>query len=91
MTQLRAFRAGNSIQDVLEYFQAHVNSPETIFSTDHWLAPKLETLRGLLTDPVTPDEATALEDVLYGRHQMRDLIEWLDSAHDLSWAEFFPF
>lgn len=49
-----------------------------MFSTEHWLPPKLDQLKRLLTDPLTDDEAQALLDVLYQRHWMRDLVEWLE-------------
>jgi hypothetical protein len=77
-----------SIDCALEHFRHSVNRPDTIFSTNHWLIPKLEQLRTLLSDPVTKDHAQALDDVLYGRCQMRELIEWLESALGLSWSDF---
>jgi hypothetical protein len=59
-----------------------------MYSTDHWLLPKLDQLRKLLTNPITADEAQALLDVLYQRHWMRDLIEWIESRA-VGWADFF--
>jgi hypothetical protein len=43
--------AGKSIDEALNAFRENVNQPGTIFSTDHWLLPKLDQLRQLLTDP----------------------------------------
>jgi hypothetical protein len=67
-----------------------VNQPGTIFGTDHWLLPKLDQLRRLLTDPITHDEAQALLDVLHQRHWMTDLTEWLESRA-VSWGDFFTY
>jgi hypothetical protein len=91
MNQSKRFAVGIPLHDALDIFRTNVNLPDTIFSTEHWLTPKLDELRDLLSDPLTPDHATALDDVLTGRHFMRDLIEWLESAHGLTWSEFFPF
>ena len=81
--------AGKSIDEALTTFRAKVNQPSTIFSTDHWLLPKLHRLRRSLTDPITQDEAQALLDVLHQRHSMRDLIEWLESRA-VRWGDFSP-
>ena len=81
---------GRSVDDVLTAFRGSVNQPGTIFSTEHWLAPRLDQLRHLLTNPITGEEAQALLDVLHQRHWMRDLLEWLDTR-PASWAEFFTF
>ncbi len=47
--------AGKSVDEALTAFRKSVNQPDTIFSTDHWLVPKLERLRDLLDDPITQD------------------------------------
>jgi hypothetical protein len=82
---------GIPVAEALQAFHESVNQPETIFSRDHWLLPKFERLRRLLNDPVTPDQAAALLDVLYQRRWMCDLIEWLEEAPGVSWADFFAF
>ena len=82
--------AGRSVDDVLAAFRDSVNRPDTMFSTEHWLLPKLDELRRLLTEPITEDKAQALLDVLHQRHSMRDLLEWLD-GHPVSWAHFFTY
>jgi hypothetical protein len=69
---------GMSRENALANFRLSVNRPETIFSTDHWLLPKLEELRILLSDPITAYQAQALDDVLHGRCFMKDMIEWLE-------------
>lgn len=80
--------AGRSVDDVLAAFRNSVNRPGTMFSTEHWLLPKLDQLRRLLSDPVTEDEAQALLDVLHQRHFMKDLLDWLESR-PASWATIF--
>jgi hypothetical protein len=82
--------AGKSIDESLTAFRENVNQPGTTFSTDHWLLPKLDQLRRLLTSPITQDEAQGLLDVLHQRHWMRDLIEWLESR-PVSWGDFFTY
>jgi hypothetical protein len=90
MSSEEALRAGMRVEHALQQFRAQVNRPETIFSTDHWLLAKFEQLQTLLTDPITADQAQALEDVLYGRHWMRDLFEWLRSP-PMPWVDFFVY
>ena len=79
--------AGKSVDDVLTAFRGSVNQPGTIFSTEHWLVPKLDQLRRLLSDPITKDEAKALLDVLHQRHWMSDLLEWLGYRANLKQEE----
>jgi hypothetical protein len=83
--------AGSSISDALTAFRESVNQPGTIFSTDHWLLPKLDQLQQLLTTPITQEETEALLDVLYQRHWMADLIAWLESRRPVKWADFFTY
>ena len=79
MTVEEKIRADVSVDSALQAFREGVNRPNTIFSTDHWLLPKLEQLKTLLSDPIKEDEATALLDVLYQRHWMADLLEWIET------------
>src|SRR5205814_766615 len=62
--------AGIRRDEALRMFENSVNQPGTMFSTDHWLQPKLEQLRTLLNDPITQEQPMALLDVLYERHRM---------------------
>src|SRR5271163_1243143 len=80
---------GIPVAEVLQAFHESVNQPVTMFSRDHWLLPKFDILRRLLNDPVTGDQAAALLDVLYKRRWMCDLIEWLEQAPEVFWADFF--
>ena len=86
--QITAFSSGMTRQKALLTFQSSVNRANTIFSTDHWLLPKLAELATLLSDPISADQAQALDDVLRGGHFMKELIEWLESSH-LPWADYF--
>ncbi len=83
--------AGKSIRDALTAFRESVNQKGTIFSTDHWLLPKLEQLQQLLTEPITQEEAEALLDVRYQRHFLEELIEWLERGRPVSWENFFTY
>jgi hypothetical protein len=80
---------GTPVAEALQAFHESVNQPGTIFSRDHWLLPKFERLRRLLNDPITRDQAAALLDVLYQKRWMSELIDWLEQANEVSWADFF--
>jgi hypothetical protein len=84
------FASGLSLSAAIELFRTHVNRRDTIFSTDHWLLPKLEIIRHAFSDPITADEAEGLRDVLYGRRWMRDLLQWI-SMRPITWSDFFPY
>jgi hypothetical protein len=88
--EVEGLHAGMPREKALSYFQLNVNRPDTIFSTDHWLLPKLAELAALLPDPITSDQAKAFDDVLRGRHFMKDLIEWLQSP-PMPWVNFFAY
>jgi hypothetical protein len=81
--------AGKSINEALTAFRESVNQPGRMFCTNYWLSPKLEQLRLFLSNPITQDEAEALLDVIYKRHWMEDLIEWLEDQAPVSWADYF--
>lgn len=87
---LQEIRGGISQAEALYRFRSAVNRPDTMFSTDRWLLPKLELLEQLLHDPITQDEANALLDVLYERCRMTDLLEWLKEM-PTTWANFFTY
>jgi len=80
--------AGMPREDALRMFEKSVNQRGTMFSTDHWLQPKLERLRVLLSDPISEEHASALLDVLYERHWMSDLLDWLQGP-PMPWQSFF--
>lgn len=83
--------AGRSINEALTAFRESVNQPHTVFSPDHWLLPKLGRLQRLLSEPITQQQAEALLDVLYQRHFLEELIEWLESRRPESWADFLTY
>src|SRR4051812_28776098 len=85
-----ALTPGMRVEHALQQFRAQVNRPDTMFSTDQWLLPKLKQLQTLLTDPITAGQAQALDDVLHGRHWMADLFEWLESP-PMPWVDFFAY
>jgi broad specificity phosphatase PhoE len=86
--QITAFSEGMTRQEALLSFQSSVNRSDTIFSTDHWLFPKLAELAALLKDPISADQAHALDDVLRGRHFMKELINWLKLSR-VPWVDYF--
>lgn len=86
--QFLAFAKGMPLREALLSFKSNVNCTDTIFSTDHWLQPKLAELATILSDPISEDQAKALDDVLHGRHFVKDIIDWLRTSH-LPWADYF--
>ena len=68
-------RNGTGVVDALRAFSDSVNRPDTMFSTECWLLPRLERLKKLLHDPITADEAAALLDVLHEQRRMKDILE----------------
>lgn len=86
-SQDQPFSPGMPREVAVRNFHLHVNEPNTIFSTDHWLAPKLAELRLLLSDPISTNQAQALDDVLHRRHLMRELLGWLESP-SIEWNDF---
>jgi hypothetical protein len=65
-----------------------VNKPDTLFSYNPSLPAKLDLMRGLLDDPITVDEAYALNDVLHRRRRFTDMIAWLQDE-PVSWDGYF--
>jgi hypothetical protein len=74
-------------QFALELFLKACNKRDTLFITDAWIAPRLERLNSLLSDPITETQATALKDVVFKRSKIDDLIEWLNDQSN-PWAAF---
>lgn len=62
-------------------------SPDTLFITDEWIAPRFQKLRTLLSDPITYDQAEALNDAILKQAKLDDVIEWLAESA-LSWRVF---
>jgi hypothetical protein len=78
--------AGKSISEALRAFRESLNQLGRMFCTNHWLSPKLEQLQLFLSNPITQNEADALLAVLYKRHWIADLIEWLEEQCPVSWT-----
>lgn len=58
--------------------------PDTLFITDRWIEPRLQSLRELLSEPITSEQAEALSDAVMKRAKLDDVIEWLADS-TLSW------
>lgn len=84
MESLTIFQAGQPRKKALQLFRESVNQADTIFSTDHWLSPKLKQLQALLSEPITADQAKVLNLVLHGHTTMSTLLEWLQLP-PISW------
>jgi hypothetical protein len=80
--------AGQQREDALRIYTETVNKPDTLFSYNPSLPAKLDLMRELLHDPITMDEAYALNDVLYRRRWFTDMIAWLKDE-PVSWDGYF--
>jgi hypothetical protein len=82
-----AIVAGSPRQEALRIYQATLNQPDTLFAIDDLLPQRLKQMRERLHDPITADEACALNDVLYRRRTFTDMIAWLRDE-PVSWDGF---
>ena len=69
---------GIPVEHALHLMLATCNKPATLFITDKWIAPRLERLMRLLSDPITDEQARALRDAAMKRLRLDDVIEWLE-------------
>ena len=59
----------------------------TLFITDRWIAPRIEALLQLLNDPITDEEAEALQDAATKLAKLDHVIQWL-GWRELSWNQY---
>ncbi len=82
------FRPGMRSESAVQQFRDQINGDETIHSTEKRAQRKLLLrLQPLLADPISADQAQALDDTFQRRHKVEDLIEWLKSP-PMSWGQF---
>ena len=77
-----------SREEALRTYAESVNGENTLFIFLPTLPGKLEQMRTLLHDPITGDEAVALDDVVHRRRRYADMIAWLQDE-PVSWAGYF--
>ena len=80
--------AGFPRERALQAYAATVNQPGMLFSIDSLLPGRFQQMRELLHEPITADEAMALNDVLHRRRRWADLIAWLQEP-TVSWPNHF--
>jgi hypothetical protein len=85
---LHRIQPGSSRSEALDVFLSACNKPDTLFITDRWIAPRIESLTRLLTDPITQDQAEALVDAVMQKEKMDVVIGWLEYASETPWGEF---
>jgi hypothetical protein len=91
MAQLRPeenITTGMEREDALRIYAASVNQEDSLFTYLPSLPEKLNQMRGLLHDPISADEAYALNDVIYRRRRYCDMIAWLQDD-PISWDGHF--
>lgn len=88
MSSEEVFRPGMQVESAIQEFRDRVSRRETISSWERREIRKLLLrVQPLLADPITADQAQALDDALHGRHRIEDLIEWLRSP-PMPWSHF---
>jgi hypothetical protein len=80
--------AGMGAGAAVTTFKSLCNTSTTLFITDSWFGPRERTLRSLLTDPITADQAEALRQAVLKTVRIDDVIRWLSECRQLSWHGF---
>jgi hypothetical protein len=80
--------AGLPREEALRLYESSVNQADTLFAYLPSLPMKLDLMRALLHDPISADEAYALNDVLYRRLRFTDMVAWLKDE-PISWDGYF--
>lgn len=81
-------QSGDSVEHALVVFrQACKDEAGTLFITEEWVLPRMESLSAFLNDPITDDQAEALCDAIEKRVKLDDVIGWLSDSV-LPWSIF---
>lgn len=78
---------GDSVEQALSTFLQACKEPGTLFATDEWVRPRLQSLEALLFDPITSEQAEALCDAIEKRAKLDYVVDWLSSSI-LPWQMF---
>jgi hypothetical protein len=84
---LDKLRCGISVEKAVELLLSACNKPDTMFVTERWIRPRLEELRTHLTNPITSDQAQALQDAILQRCPFKDVLGWL-RGEAISWKDY---
>ena len=68
---------GISSEKAIEILLSACNKPDTMFVTEQWIKPRLEELRANLSNPISSDQAQALQDTILQRCPFKDVLGWL--------------
>jgi hypothetical protein len=79
-------QSGMSIETALDTFAALCNQSDTLFITERWVAPRIERLRMLLTDPLSAEQADVFNETIGQRVRLDEMIDWLASR--TSWDDY---
>ena len=77
-----------SREAALRIYTESVNKEDTLFTFIPSLPGKLQVMSEHLNDPITGDQANALNDVLYRRTRFVDMIAWLQDE-PVAWHGYF--
>jgi hypothetical protein len=84
---LDKLRCGISAEKAIELLIGACNKPDTMFVTERWIKPRLGELSAHLSNPITTDQAQALQDVVLQRCPFKDVLGWLRSE-GISWKDY---
>lgn len=79
-------QSGMSVKTALDTFAALCNKSDTLFITERWVAPRIERLRMLLTDPLSAEQADVFNETIGQRVRLDDMIGWLASR--TTWSDY---
>src|ERR1700737_1725365 len=54
-----------------------------------WREPRFNILRGLLSNPITPEQAQALELVASNLYELQTVIDWLKAHPNKTWQTYW--
>ncbi len=82
-------RPGLRRTDAIEAFESSCCRPgQTLWITESWFAPRRLRLEETLSEVITEDEASALNDAVHQRHPVDFVIAWLETQPRPAWSEF---
>jgi len=88
--RIEELASGLSVDEALAAFVDGCRRPgqETLFLPSSQMDPLLEELSGLLSSPISADQANALRGAVYKKHSLESVICWLNADEPITWPAF---
>lgn len=77
-------KGGLSINEALQHVAKSWEKQHGVFD-ERWANPKFDELRRLLSEPITEEQALALQECISSPHQLATVIYWLKQAPHIRW------